>query len=123
VQETFLHIGQSRNTVLQNRDIVKELRIGMLIAVTGKDRMPKVGRVHAIPPNFTYDSSIPIQWMIQERAPHKPKWMRHFKQLPLNSKNAFGNVLIQDITLYGFELTRKGCLKKKSREYLQRITT
>lgn len=94
----------------------------MLIATAGENT-PKVGKVYAIPPNPTHDTAITIHWMIQERAPHKPKWMRYFKQTPLNSKNAFGNVQTKDITLYGFELTNNGCLKKKSREYLQNIMT
>jgi hypothetical protein len=57
--------------------------------------------------------------LVQERAAHKPKWARFFKIS--TKKDAVGAVKISDILLYGFELTAKGALKKKSREYLQKI--
>ncbi len=65
----YSYIGQSRTTVIQNRDTVKELRIGMLIATAGEN-VAKVGRVHAIPPNPMLDTTITIHWFNQERALH-----------------------------------------------------
>ena len=112
-----LYIGPSRSTVVQNRDVVKELDTGMLVATAGPDNFPRVGRVECIPPNPVQDTEITIQWMTQERAPRKPKWQRYFKFSP---QRVMGSIKIQDITLYGFELTRNGCLRKKTREYLQR---
>ena len=111
-----IYIGPSRSTVIQNRDVVKELEVGTLIAAPGNN-FPKVGKVLSIPPNPTIESIIKIQWMGQERAPHKPKWMRSFK---LGPKNAVGCIKMNEIVLYGFQLTNRGCLKKKSREYLQK---
>ena len=89
----------------------------MLIAVPG-GTFPKVGRVQTIPPNPSVETEISVHWMIHERAPHKPKWLRNFKLS--SSKNAIGSAFIKDIILYGFDLTNKGCLKKKSREYLKK---
>ena len=68
-------MGPSRKTVIQNRDIIKELKVGMLIAIADSD-IARVGKVLAIPSNISLDSNITIQWMVQERAPHKPKWQR-----------------------------------------------
>lgn len=65
-------VGPSRTTVVQNRDVVKDLQVGMLIAIAG-DNFPKIGTVQPIPPNPSIDSEISIHWMTQERAPHKPK--------------------------------------------------
>ena len=68
-------MGPSRKTVIQNRDIIKELKVGMLIAIADSD-IARVGKVLAIPSNISLDSNITIQWMVQERVPHKPKWQR-----------------------------------------------
>ena len=90
----------------------------MLIATTTNSAsFPKVGRVVSIPPNPSLTSDVTVHWMDQERAIHKPKWLRFF--YPSKKKNAVGTISLQDILLYGFELTKKGGLKKKSREYLQ----
>ena len=70
-------MGPSTKTVIQNRDIIKELKVGMLIAIADSD-IARVGKVLAIPSNISLDSNITIQWMVQERAPHKPKWQRFF---------------------------------------------
>lgn len=90
----------------------------MLIAIVG-DKFPNVGTVQAIPSNATLETKITVHWMTQEKASHKPKWLRNFK--PSHSKNAIGQILIKDIVLFGFELTKKGCLKKKSRDYLKKL--
>ena len=113
-----IYIGPSRATVLQNRDVVKELQVGMLVAVSGQV-FPKIGKVVHIPPNPGQDADITTHWLVQERAAHKPKWARFFKIS--TKKDAVGAIKISDILLYGFELTAKGALKKKSREYLQKI--
>ena len=63
-------MGPSRKTMIQNRDIIKELKVGMLIAIAESD-IARVGKVLAIPSNISLDSNITIQWMVQERAPHK----------------------------------------------------
>ena len=41
-------MGPSRKTVIQNRDIIKELKVGMLIAIAESD-IARVGKVLAIP--------------------------------------------------------------------------
>ena len=106
-----IYIGTSRSTVVQNQDIVKQLRVGMLIAIKSS------GKVVALPPNLSLTSDISVHWMIQEQAPHKPKWLRFFK--PSKKRNAEGTTPINDVVLYGFELTANGALRKKSREYLR----
>ena len=103
--------------MLQNQDISKQLKVDMLIATTGGD-LPKIGKVQAIPSDPKLHSIISVHWMVQERAPHKPKWQRYFR--PKSGATALGNVAIQDIILYGFDLTKNGALKKQSREYLQK---
>ena len=90
----------------------------MLIAIL-EDGFPRVGTVVAVSPNPCQTSEVQIHWMIQEKATHKPKWLRYFK--PSQRKDAYGRIKIEDIVLYGFDLTEKGALKKKSRDYLQDI--
>ena len=68
----------------------------MFIATAGEN-VAKVGRVHAIPPNPMIDTTITIHWLVQERAPHKPRWMRYFKLTHLNSRNAIGNIMMKDL--------------------------
>lgn len=108
-----LYIGPSRATVVQNRDVCKELRVGMLVAVAGKS-FPRVGMVKEVPENPHLHSEADVQWMEQERAAHKSKWHRYFRQ-----SNAVGKIMYNEILLYDFQLTERGALKKKSREYLQ----
>ena len=102
--------------MVQNRDVVKELCIGMLVATSGAT-FPNIGTVKAIPPNPCMDSTIHVHWMEQERAPHKPKWIRYFK--PSTKRDAVGTVTINEILLYDFQLTKNGALKKKCRDYLR----
>ena len=47
------------------------MRVGMLVAIAG-DNFPRVGEVVVIPPNVSFNSFITVQWMVQERAAHKP---------------------------------------------------
>ena len=96
-------MGPSRKTVIQNRDIIKELKVGMLIAIAESD-ITRVGKVLAIPSNISLDSNITIQWMVQERAPHKPKWQRIFK---FGAKDVFGETELKNVLLFDFELTIK----------------
>lgn len=122
--ETFLHnstfvvviiqiyIGTSRNSVHLNQDITKELRPGMLVAVQ-EGSFPKIGRVVSILANPSLESSVIVKWLSQERAPHKPKWLRYFKET-----NEEGAITVSTIVIYDFDLTRMGAMKKKSREYL-----
>ena len=70
---TLIYMGPSRKIVIQNRDIKKEPKVGMLIDIAESD-LAKVGKVLAIPSKLSRDSNISIQWMVQERAPLKPKW-------------------------------------------------
>lgn len=111
----YNYVGTSRSTVIQNQDVVKELQVGMLIAIAGNN-FPKVGKVMAIPPNPSLDSNISIEWMVQERATHKPKWQRSLK---LGAKSVLEGTQLRNVLFYGFQLTNKGCLKKKSREHLK----
>ncbi len=109
-----IYIGSSRTTVVQNRDVLKELQVGMLVATEGV-AFPQVGKVQVIPPNSGAATPITVQWMEQERAPHKPKWLRYFKPTEVT-----GTISFEDILLYDFELTKCGALKKKTRDYLQK---
>ena len=45
-------MGPSRKTVIQNRDIIKELKVGMLIAIAESD-IARVGKVLAIASNIS----------------------------------------------------------------------
>ena len=88
-----------------------------MLAAVKAAAFPRVGRIEAISPNPNCNSEVTILFMEQERAPHKPKWARYFK---LSSrKDAVGIIRFSDIILYDFQLTQRGALKKKAREYLQ----
>ncbi len=93
----------------------------MLIATTSPcGKLPKVGKVLALPSQLPMDSEVTVHWMEQENAVHKPRWLRYFKFS--KKKNAVSSIVLKEIVLYDFELTKNGALKKKSREYLQTIT-
>ena len=111
-----LYIGNTRSTVLQNQDILKGLSVGMMVATKDSNSFPKLGKVTNIPLNPTLESNIEVLWYQQEKASHKPRWLRFF--LP---SAASGTITIADILLYDFSLTNKGALKKKSRDYLKEV--
>ena len=104
--------------MVHNRDVMKELQVGMLVAVQGSTFV-QVGTVQAIPADPNSDIKVTVHWMEQERAPHKPKWLRYFKPSPITKNDAIGTVSFANIILYDFELTNNGGLRKKSREYLK----
>ena len=89
-------IGTSRTTVTKNRDVVKELKVGMLVATIGTT-IARIGTIKAIPPNPCYESQLTIHWMEQERAPHKPKWLRFFS--PSTKKDSVSTITFKDILL------------------------
>ena len=69
-----IYIGPAR-AVRENRDVVKEIKTGMLMAVDGgKGFVPRVGTVKAIPPNANAESQFSVHLMEPERAPYKPKF-------------------------------------------------
>lgn len=78
--------------------------------------LPKLGRVVSLPSERSLHSLVEVQWLVQEKAPHKPRWMRYFKET-----DKIGSLPLSDVVLYDFELTKNGALKKKSREYLQSL--
>ena len=55
----------------------------MMVAVSGPDSstLPKVGKVHSFidTQHPTLESSLNVQWLVQEKAKHKPRWLRPFK--------------------------------------------
>ena len=101
-------------TVLQNMDILRELRRGMLVAVQGKSEVPVIGEVLSIPPNPDLHSKILIVLYDQERAVHKSKWLRNFTKSVKERE-----ISIEDIVLYDFSLTSRGTIRKSTREYIQ----
>jgi len=48
------YIGTFRTTVTKNRDVVKELKIGMFVTTTGGS-IARIGTVKTIPPNPCYE--------------------------------------------------------------------
>ena len=87
----------------------------MMVAAKGVG-FPRVGKVTSIPEDRTLHSSVQVQWYHQQRAPHKPRWLRYF-----SPSNVSGELKIDEIVLYDFNLTKMGSLKKKSRDYLKEI--
>ena len=68
--------------ILQNQDVLKDLQVGMLVAVKGQSYL-QVGTLLEVPLNATMETSISVQWMKQGKAAHKPKWSRFFDNLPM----------------------------------------
>lgn len=85
-----------------------------MVAARGDNNFPRIGKVAEIPADMTLKSAVVVVWYKQERARHKPRWMRFFTE-----STQSGKLAIQDIILYAFSLTNKGALKKKTREYLK----
>jgi predicted RNA-binding protein with PUA-like domain len=99
--------------VLKNRDILKELKSGMLLAYKcDNSEIPNIAQVVNIPPNPTMDSAVGVVLYKQEKAPHKPRWLRFFT---VSDKTA--TVSMCEILLYDFQLTNKGALRKKTRDF------
>ena len=75
-----IYIGNRRGktAVLKNRDILKDLRLGMLVALESKEEIPYIGEVTLIPPNPALESEVKLLLYQQEKASHKPKWLRNF---------------------------------------------
>ena len=70
-----IYIGPSRTRVIENQDVIRDLAVGMLVAVGGES-FPRIGKVAAIPPgNLSLDSSVEVAWFQQERASYKPQWL------------------------------------------------
>lgn len=113
-----IYIGPRRGkrNVLENRDIVKELKVGMLVAVQGKSEIPTIGEVTHIPPNPSKENEVSLIVSEQESSIHKSKWLRVFKR---TTKICIVN--ISDIILYDFQLTNKGAIRKSTREFLQNV--
>ncbi len=86
------------------------------MAVPGKDIVPRIGEVAAIPPNAKMDSEVTLTLWEAEKSTHKPKWLRYYKK---SSQQTL--VPIPDILLYDFSLTNKAMLRKTTREYLMNI--
>ena len=112
---TQIYIGNRGTTdVVENCNVVKDLKIGMMLAFRSMtNQVPDIGKVCCIASNPNINSQIEVKLFKQERAPHKPKWLRYF--FPTDKKCT---LLFSDVLLYDFELTRKGSLKKKTREFL-----
>ena len=58
VSSLQIYIGSSHTTVVQNRDVVKDLQKGMLVATDMGEHFPQIGTVQAIPPNPDATSKI-----------------------------------------------------------------
>ncbi len=86
-----IYIGNRRGKrpVLENRDILKEIKLGMLVAFESKAEIPKIGEVSHIPPNPTLQSMINVILYKQEGATHKPTWLRNFR---ITTKKLIGMV-------------------------------
>ena len=54
--------------MIANQDVVKDLRVGMLIAVAGKTA-PRVGTVQAVPHAPTEDAEVEVS-LLQHRREH-----------------------------------------------------
>ncbi len=102
--------------MLKNRSILKELQVGMLVAVPGKGVIPTIGEAVAIPPNPTMDSHFTLTlWTMEKKAVHKPRWLRTYSKSSQQTA-----LLITDVLLYDFTLTNKGMLRKTTRDYLMK---
>ena len=106
--------------MLHNRDIVKELMPGSVIALNHhqwRGTVPQLAKVTSIPPNPTDQSQFPILWLEPESAPHKSRWCRFYSESKKKSANS--SAYFSEVLLYDIELTKNGALKKQTREYLQ----
>ena len=110
-----VYIGNRRGkkAIRENRDVLKELRLGMMVAITATSEIPMIAEVSSIEPNPTLESRITVTLFEQESNKHKPKWLRYFKKTAEHAESQ-----ISDIILYDFELTRMGALRKSTRDFL-----
>ena len=79
----------------------------MMVAARDRD-FPRIGKVTAISAGATLQASIDVLWYELEKAATKPRWRRYFR--PSNSQ---GKLLIDQIVLYDFSLTKNGALEEE----------
>ena len=120
IQQLYVGPRRGKTSVLHNRDVVKELVAGSIVALNHHRRrgtVPQLAKVTGIPPNPTDQSQFQILWLEPESASHKGRWLRFYYE----SKKKTGNstASYSEVILYDIELTKKGALKKQTREYLQ----
>lgn len=103
---------------MSNRDITKEIGIGMNVAVMersdSRNGPPYLATIVEVPFNLSLESAVTVNWLNPEKAPHKSRWLRYFKP-----STQTASVSLQDIILYDFELTKSGALKKQARDFLK----
>lgn len=107
---------RGKQDIWHNRDIVRELELGMFVAISST-AIPVVGEVSYLPADPSITCNINILVWKQEKAPHKPKWLRCFHRTSDQIE-----VALSAVVLYGFTLTAKGAFRKTTREYLQNMT-
>ena len=116
-----IYIGNLRGqtAIRHNTDVEKELKAGSIIAVNHPQWIGEVPQIAIVESVITLSSTltITISWMDQERAPHKPRWLRTWHK---SSKFPQTTINVSNILLYDITLTNKGALKKVTREYLQK---
>ena len=116
-----IYIGNLRGktAIRHNTDIEKELKAGSIVAVNHPQWIGEVPQIAVVESVLTQSSTltITISWMDQERAPHKPRWLRTWHK---SSKFPQTTIDVSNVLLYDIILTNKGALKKVTREYLQK---
>ena len=106
--------------MVHNRDVVKELEEGSIVAINHPDKhgiMPQLATVIKLPKEKNLEGEVKIHWLEMKAGQKTARWFHFFQ--PSYKKNNTAVIQYKNILLYDIELTKKGALKKESREYLK----
>ena len=87
---------RGKSSIMLNRDIVKELRIGSNVVINNEPNFPIIACVRSLPPSLLLESSVEVQLYQQERAPNKSNG----EELGFHFINTFQHAILSDIILY-----------------------
>lgn len=106
--------------MVHNRDVVKELEEGSIVAIDHPDKpgiMPQLATVLKLPREKSLEAEVKIHWLEVKPGQKTARWFRYFQ--PSHKKDSISFIQYKNILLYDIVLTKKGALKKESREYLK----
>lgn len=106
--------------MIHNRDVVKELEEGSIIAVNHPDKsgiMPQLATVIKLPTEKNLEGVVKIHWLEVKPGQKTARWFRFFE--PSHKKDSMSFIQYKNILLYDIVLTKNGALRKESREYLK----
>ena len=106
--------------MIHNRDIVKELEEGSIVAVNHPDKpgiIPQLATVIKLPKEKNLEGEVKIHWLDMKPGQKVARWFRFYQ--PSKKRDCTSFIQYKNILLYDIALTKNGALRKESRDYLK----